>query len=47
VAARADGLARPANGARRRDGVVGAGPHASEGKRNSVRGNGGPPVGEE
>jgi hypothetical protein len=38
AAARAAGSARPANRARREDDAVGAGPHASEGEGNDVRG---------
>jgi hypothetical protein len=38
AAALTAGPARPANGARRGDGAVGAGPHASEGEGDDVRG---------
>jgi hypothetical protein len=47
AAALAAGPARPANGARRGDSAVGAGPHASEGEGDDVRGNDGSPVVEE
>jgi hypothetical protein len=40
AAARAACPARPTNGARRRDGAVGAGPHASEGKGERHQGGG-------